>query len=70
MRTVSLFAPDISCDHCRRAIEGALSHLVGIRSVDVDVPAQTVRVGYDANAISLDAIRETLDDEGYPTSEA
>lgn len=36
--------PDISCDHCKRAIESAVASLPNVESVEVDVAAKTVAV--------------------------
>ena len=59
-------APDISCDHCARAIQGALSALEGVKRVDVDVAAKRVDVRYDAEAASAEQIDAALEAEGYP----
>jgi copper chaperone CopZ len=68
--SLTLTAPDISCDHCRRAIESALSRLDGVSSVEVDVPAKTVQVRYDPAALTPAAIAAALDAEGYPSEES
>lgn len=36
-RKTTFAVPDITCDHCREAIEGAVQPLPGIADVDVDV---------------------------------
>ena len=53
--------PGISCDHCKRAIEGEVTGVADVVSVDVDVEAKQVTVtgGDDA------AIRTAIDDAGY-----
>ena len=44
--------PDISCDHCKRAIEDHVSPLAGVETVDVDVDTKIVTVtGGDAAAV-------------------
>jgi copper chaperone len=44
--------PEISCDHCRRAIEQHVGPVAGVRSVTVDVEAGLVTVtGGDPAAI-------------------
>ena len=44
--------PDISCDHCKRAIEDHVSPLDGVAAVTVDIEAKTVTVtGGNASAI-------------------
>ena len=60
-----LFAPDISCEHCQRAIEGAVGKLGGVNAVKVDVPTKTVSVNYDPRQVTLSKIEEVLDDIGY-----
>lgn len=61
----TLVAPDISCEHCQHAIEGALGKLAGVNTVHVDIPTKTVRVSYDPQQVSLTKIEEVLDDTGY-----
>jgi copper chaperone CopZ len=65
MESTTFVAPEISCEHCQRAIEGAVGHLAGVGRVQVDVPTKTVRLLYDPRVITLAAIEEVLDDTGY-----
>ena len=53
--------PDISCGHCKAAIEGEVTKISGVVGVDVNIDAKTVAVtgGDDA------AIREAIDEAGY-----
>lgn len=50
--------PDISCDHCKRAIEGSVGPLSGVERVDVDVDAKSVTVLGGAAAEVETAIAE------------
>ena len=65
MAKVILDVPDISCEHCQRAIEGALQKEQGVASVRVDVPTKKVFLDYDPARLSLDQVSAVLDDEGY-----
>jgi copper chaperone len=65
MESTSLVAPDISCEHCQHAIEGAVGKLEGVNNVKVDIPAKTVNVTYDPQKVTLEKIEEVLDDTGY-----
>lgn len=65
METKTLVAPDISCEHCQHAIEGAVSKLTGVNTVNVDIPTKTVNVTYDPQKVTLTRIEEVLDDTGY-----
>ena len=66
MATKTLNVPDISCDHCERAITSALSPVEGVRNVSVDIPAKQVRVEYDETVVDLNRLKEVLQEEEYP----
>ena len=65
MESTTLVAPDISCEHCQHAIEGAVGKLEGVCSVKVDIPTKTVHIDYDPEIVTLTKIEEVLDDTGY-----
>jgi copper chaperone len=69
MTTETLSVPDISCDHCQRTIETALTRLAGVHTATVDVPARTVQVSYDAATVTPSTLRATLADEGYDVAD-
>jgi copper chaperone len=66
MAVAVLNVPDISCEHCERAITSALTPVEGIREVEVNIPAKQVRVDYDADRVDLGQVRQILEDEDYP----
>lgn len=68
MHTLDLTAPDISCDHCKTAIERDLGGAPGIRRVVVDIATKAVAVDFDEEQTDEEQIRSTLADIGYPTS--
>jgi copper chaperone len=53
---------DISCDHCKRALEDELGDLEGIESVSVDVATKTVEIEGTA---SDEAITAAIVEAGY-----
>ncbi len=65
MESTTLVAPDISCENCQHAIEGAVGKLEGVSSVTVDIPTKTVHLTYDSQKVTLGKIEEVLDDIGY-----
>jgi len=65
MESTTLIAPDISCEHCQHAIEGAVGKLDGVQTVKVDIPTKTVHVEYDPKLVTLAKIEEVMDDVGY-----
>ena len=70
MATTTLSVPDISCAHCERTIKETLSPVDGVRSVDVDIPAKSVKVVYDEAAVDVNKLKELLAEEEYPVESA
>jgi copper chaperone len=63
MTTLSYSVPGVSCEHCRQAIEGEVSQVQGVESVEVDLDAKTVTVGGDP--LDEVAIVAAIDAAGY-----
>ncbi|MAG36175.1 MAG: copper-binding protein [Dehalococcoidia bacterium] len=70
MTRTELDVPDVSCDHCERAITQALGPQPGVASVHVDIAGKHVTIDHDESLITLARIEELLDDEGYPVRTA
>jgi len=66
VETVTLQARNISCGHCVMAIKRAVGKLEGVASVEGDPTAKKVLVSYDPEKVSLDQIKQTMAEEGYP----
>lgn len=62
----TLYAPDISCDHCIMSIEKALSKISGARFVSGDPESKTVVVEYDPTTVPREVIEAAMEEEGYP----
>lgn len=63
VQTVTLKVEGMSCGHCVNSIEGTIKNL-GV-SGEVDLNTGSVTVEYDDSKISLDAIKEAIEDQGY-----
>jgi copper chaperone len=68
MTTVILNVPDISCEHCERAIREALASVKGIQGLDVNITAKQVRVIFDESQVATERMKEILEREGYPVA--
>lgn len=68
MATTVLSVPEISCDHCRESIEGALAPLDGVDEVEVDVPGRFVRVEHEED-LAVRVLVATIEDQGYEVPE-
>jgi copper chaperone len=66
MSTTVLNVPDISCEHCERAITNALTPISGVHTVSVDIPSKQVRVEYDESQVNVDQMKDVLQEEDYP----
>ena len=53
---LTLSVPDISCGHCKAAIESAVGELHDVESVDVDVETKTVSVVGGTEDAVVDAV--------------
>jgi copper chaperone len=65
MTTITLNVKGMSCGHCVKAVEGSVGALEGVNEVKVNLEAAQVAVQYNDEKISLDQIKETIDDQGY-----
>jgi copper chaperone CopZ len=59
---ILLNVPDMSCDHCVRAISSELAVVPGVQSFDVRLDRKTVRV---TGTASEDAVRAAVAEAGY-----
>jgi copper chaperone len=65
MENTTLKVKGMSCDHCVKAVEGSVGKLSGVESVKVDLKAGSVDVKFNSELVTLDKIKETIDDQGY-----
>ncbi|MFC0477392.1 copper chaperone CopZ [Robertmurraya sp. GLU-23] len=65
MEKITLNVQGMSCGHCVKAIEGSVGELKGVSKVKVNLEDSKVDVEYNASEVSLDTIKETIDDQGY-----
>lgn len=64
-RQTTLQVPEVHCEHCKTSLEGAVGTLDGVASVQVSVPNATLDVTYEENEVGLDAIKQTIEEQGY-----
>ena len=66
MTKATLEAPDISCDHCILSIQNAVTKLPGVSFLSGDPGSKRVVLEYDPSSVSLEAIEQAMEEEGYP----
>ena len=61
----TLSVPEVSCEHCKSTIEGALAPLAGVTSASVEIEAKNVDVEFDPDVVQLDALVAAIEEVGY-----
>jgi len=61
--------PDISCEHCVRAIQSELESIPGVKVLGIDIPTKIVSVRYDESVVE-DQIVAGIEDAGYEIERA
>jgi len=63
MTTTTINVQGMSCGHCVNSVESAVKNIGA--EAKVDLASNSVTVDYDETKISLDAIKETIEEQGY-----
>ncbi|RSK26678.1 copper chaperone [Bacillus sp. HMF5848] len=65
MEKTTLNVSGMTCGHCEKAVKTALSNLEGVASVNVSLQAGTVEVEYDTAKVSVQSLKDAVEDQGY-----
>lgn len=65
MIEVKYTVPDMSCAHCKSAIEDSLNDLPGVEKATADPDSKVVEVGYDEHRVGEEEIKVAIEDAGY-----
>lgn len=55
----------MSCSHCENSVKKAVGALEGVESVAVDLGGKRVTIEFDAGKVSVDVIKDAIEDQGY-----
>jgi copper chaperone len=69
MRQISMVVPAISCEHCKKTVEGTLNKFDGVQQALVDIANKRVALSYDPEKVDLSVLEEALSEEGYDVAE-
>jgi len=64
-KNVILGVDGMSCRSCTHSINNAVAALNGVKSVTVDPEGKKVSVEFDDEKISLETIKDVIEDQGY-----
>lgn len=65
MKQVTLNVEGMSCSHCVNAVTKALTALEGVSGVNVDLEGKTATVDYEEEKVSLESMKQAIEEEGY-----
>ncbi|MGN7854368.1 MULTISPECIES: copper chaperone CopZ [Exiguobacterium] len=65
MENITVNVQGMSCGHCVNSIEGSVGQLEGVNNVKVNLDDAQVDVTFNETQVSLDKIKETIEDQGY-----
>ena len=65
MANQTLNVEGMTCDHCVQTIKEAVSNLVGISRVEVDLENKQVAVEYNKALVKLDSITDKIVEIGF-----
>ncbi|MEK3995291.1 copper chaperone [Paenisporosarcina quisquiliarum] len=65
MQNLTLNVQGMSCGHCVNAIEKSVGQLTGVELVKVNLTDAQVNLAFNEVQVSLDKIKETIEDQGY-----
>ncbi|MCK1998739.1 copper chaperone CopZ [Psychrobacillus psychrodurans] len=65
MQNLTLNVQGMSCGHCVNAIEKSVGQLTGVELVKVNLTDAQVYLAFNEVQVSLDKIKETIEDQGY-----
>jgi len=58
--------PDMSCGHCKAAVERELNRLSGVQRANADIEKRTVEVTYDEGKVTTDEnLKGAIEEAGY-----
>jgi copper chaperone len=65
MTEATFRVPDMSCAHCKAAVEGELNKLSGVESSNANVETGIVEVRYDESQVSGEQLVKAIEEAGY-----
>jgi copper chaperone len=65
MTEKTLKVSDMSCGHCKAAVEGELNKLSGVEYSKADVEKGIVEVSYDEDKVSTEQLKDAIEEAGY-----
>ncbi len=65
MTEATFNVPEMSCGHCKAAIEGELNKLSGVEYSNANFEEGTVKVSYEKTRVSEEQLKGAIEHAGY-----
>ena len=65
MIEATFHVPEMSCGHCKAAIEGELNKLSGVEYSNANLEEGTVKVSYEEARVSEEHLKGAIEHAGY-----
>ena len=65
MTNATFKVPEMSCDHCKAAVEGELNKLSGVEFSNADFEKGIVEVRYDEDRVTTEELEGAIEEAGY-----
>jgi len=65
MDNITLNVSGMSCEHCVKAVNNALSAITGVKDISVSLKDGKVSFSHDPAKAPLDTIKAAITEEGY-----
>lgn len=65
MENTTLNIKGMTCNHCKSAVQNALTELDGVSEVNVDVEKGKADVSYNSSKVSVSDMNEAVEEQGY-----
>lgn len=67
LKTLALVISGMSCDHCKKTVEEAVSRVEGISQAKVELDKGLLTVTYDPQKVDFAKVQDTVVRAGYGT---
>ncbi len=65
MEKITLNVKGMSCNHCKMAVEGELKALDGVDNAVVSLENNNVVIDYDEGKVSIEKLKDAIEEAGY-----
>jgi len=65
MTDATFKVPEMSCGHCKAAVEGELNKLKGVERSNADITEGIVEVSYNEDRVTSGELKGAIEEAGY-----